>query len=334
MRVFLTGGTGFIGGHVARKLRERGDEVVALVRTPAKAAGLTELGCSLVEGDLSSRDAIRSGIEGCDAVIHGAAVYEVGIPKSECAAMHEANVGGTENVLGAALEAGTKKVVYISTVGVFGNTGGEVVDESYEREPPYLSCYDETKHKAHLAARRLIDEGLPCTIVQPGGVYGPDDHSQLGNLIDQFLAGKLPLLPFPGLGLNLVHVDDVATGVLLALDADKPGEAYVLGGEISTMRDFVETVARLTGKRPPRGTMPTWMIKAAAPFGRLIGPALGLPPNVREMVASAEGVTFWASHEKAMRGLGYSPRSLEEGLRDTLSAEGRLPASEEALSAA
>src|ERR1700754_1533938 len=96
VKVFLTGGTGFIGGEVARQLRDRGDEVVCLVRTPAKAAQLTELGCPLVAGDLANTEAIRKGIAGCDAVIHAAAVYEVGIPASERPAMREANVGGTE----------------------------------------------------------------------------------------------------------------------------------------------------------------------------------------------------------------------------------------------
>ena len=132
MKVFVTGGTGFIGGHVVRRLRERGDEVVAWVRNPVTGEALTALGAELLEGDLSDRAALAAGMEGCDAVIHGAAVYEVGIPKNQRPAMYEANVVGTENVLGAALDAGIPKVVYISTIGAFGNTHGEVVDETYE----------------------------------------------------------------------------------------------------------------------------------------------------------------------------------------------------------
>src|SRR6266545_90928 len=127
MRVFVTGGTGFIGGHVVRKLRARGDDVTALVRNPEKGAELADLGCDLVVGTLADTDAIRAGMEGCDAAIHGAAVYEVGIPASAHQAMFEANVVGTENVLRAALEAKVARVVYISTVAVFGNTAGQVV---------------------------------------------------------------------------------------------------------------------------------------------------------------------------------------------------------------
>src|SRR6187401_3300146 len=131
MRAFVTGGTGFIGGKVVRRLRERGDEVVALVRSPARASDLAELGCELAKGDLGSTDAIRRAVQGCDAVFHIAAVYKVGIPASEREAMREANVAGTEHVLDAAIEANVAKIVYVSTVGIFGNTHGHVVDEAY-----------------------------------------------------------------------------------------------------------------------------------------------------------------------------------------------------------
>ncbi len=328
MRVFVTGGTGFIGGHVARKLRERGDDVRALVRTPEKGPALTELGCELVPGNLSDADAIRAGMQGCDAAIHGAAMYEVGIPASEHQAMYEANVIGTETVLRAALEAKLDRVVYISTVGAFGNTKEQVVDESYEHPGPgYTSYYEETKVEAHRLAKRLIaDEGLPCVIVQPGGVYGPDDHSALGRQMNQFLAGKMPLMAFPDLGFNMVHVDDVATGVLLALDKGKAGEAYVLGGQITTMRELIQTLARVSGKKPPKRTMPTGLMKAMTPMGPIVGKMMNQGPNLRELISSADNVTFWAKHDKAMAELGYSPRGLEQGLRDMLEAEGRLPA--------
>lgn len=328
MRVFLTGGTGFIGGHIARLLRERDDEVRVLVRDPAKGAALEALGCELVAGDLADEAALAGGLEGCDAFIHNAAIYEVGIPAAEHQRMYEANVRGTERALGAALKAGTPKVVYVSTVGAFGNTHGEVVDESYRHSGrDFTSYYEETKYEAHRIAQRLISEdGLPCVIVQPGGVYGPDDHSAIGQQINQFLAGKMPMIAFPDLGMNMVHVEDVAAGILLALDRGKTGEAYVLGGEITTMRGLIETAGRVAGKRPPTRAMPTPILKAMAPMGGLVGKIMGQPPNLRELIASADGVTFWAEHDKAMAELGYSPRPLEQGLRDTLAAEGKLPA--------
>ena len=143
MRVFLTGGTGFIGGHVARRLRDRADDVRVLVRDLEKGRALEALGCELVVGDLGDEAAIAAGLKGCDALIHNAAIYEVGIPASEHRAMYEANVLGTERVLRAALAAQTPKVLYVSTVGAFGNTHGEVVDESYEHPGKEFTSYYE-----------------------------------------------------------------------------------------------------------------------------------------------------------------------------------------------
>jgi nucleoside-diphosphate-sugar epimerase len=332
VRVFVTGGTGFIGGEVVRQLRGRGDEVVCLVRNQEKGKALADLGCELVSGDLSDEAAIRRGMEGCEAAIHAAAMYEVGIPASQRPAMYEANVTGTERVLRSALEARLSKVVHVSTVGVFGNTHRKVVDESYEHPGrEFTSYYEETKLESHRIARRLIaKEGLPCVIVQPGGVYGPGDTSSIGALLDQFLSGRLPLMPFPELGICLSHVEDVAVGILLALDKGKAGETYIISGPVTTMRDAIETVAGLTGRRAPRYAMPTALLKALTPVGPLVGRLMGQPPNLRELISSADGVTFWATHEKASRELGYAPRGLEEGLRQTLEAEGRLPAGEPA----
>jgi len=325
MKVFVTGGTGFIGGHVVRMLLGRGDEVTALVRSPAKGSALRHQGAELVEGDLSDRTVIAEAMQGCNAAIHGAAVYEVGIPVSQRAAMREANVVGTENVLGAALDAGLGKVVYISTIAAFGNTHGEVVDETYEHPAEsFNSYYEETKYEAHQTAKALIADGLPCVMVQPGGVYGPDDHSAVGKQIIDSASGRMPLVPFPKFGLDMVHVEDVATGVLLALDRGEIGESYVLGGELTTMRGLMDTVAKVTGKREPRGNIPTGLLKAIAPAGPLLAKLMGQPPNMRELISSSDGVTFWASSDKAKAKLGYAPRPLEAGLRETLEAEGKL----------
>lgn len=327
MKVFVTGGTGFIGGEVARLLRARGDEVACLVRSPEKATRLTELGCELVSGDLGDEAALRSGMEGCDGLVHAAAMYEVGIPVKQHPAMYEANVHGTENALRAARDAGVGKIVYVSTVGIFGNTHGKVVDESYEHPGRgFTSYYEETKLEAHRVAKRMMAEGLPCTIVQPGGVYGPGDTSQVADLLQEFFAGKLPLLPFPELGICLSHVEDIAGGILLALDGGKAGETYVISGPATTMREAVDTVARLSGRKAPKHALPTPLMKAMIPIGPLVGKLMGQPPNLRELISSADGVTFWAGYEKAGRELGYAPRGLEEGLRQTLEADDRFPA--------
>jgi nucleoside-diphosphate-sugar epimerase len=327
VKVFVTGGTGFIGGEVVRQLRARGDDVACLVRSPEKGAKLSGLGCTLLAGDLGDEAALRQGMEGADAVVHVAAMYEVGIPARRHPEMYEANVKGTERVMQAALETKIPKVVHVSTVGTFGNTHRRVVDETY-RHPgkEFTSYYEETKLESQRIAERFIaEEGLPCVIVQPGGVYGPGDTSQVADLLEQFFAGRLPLLPFPELGICMTHVEDIAGGILLALDKGKSGEAYVLSGPVTTMRDAIETVAGLSGRKAPKRALPTGLIKAMAPFGPLVGKLMGQPPNLHELISSADGVTFWASHEKASRELGYAPRGMEEGMRQTLEADERFP---------
>ena len=168
--------------------------------------------------------------------------------------MHESNVRGTERVLDAATEAGVKRIVYVSTVGVFGNTHGKIVDETYKHPgKDFLSCYEETKYLSHQVALDRIGKGAPIVIVQPGGVYGPGDHSEIGNFIDQTRDGKLKMLMFPELGFNLVHVDDVAEGILLAHDKGTVGESLRAG-----RRDLDDAEADREGRGAvgPQGAQP------------------------------------------------------------------------------
>ena len=274
-----------------------------------------------MEGDLSDQTALRQAMQGCDAVFHIAAIYKVGIPKSECPDQFEANVKGTEITLDAAIEAGVKRIVYVSTVGYFGNTHGEVVDETYERPPGnWLSCYDETKYLAHEVAKDRIAQGAPVVIAQPGGVYGPGDNSEVGNFVMRMAMGKLKFLTFPGVGFNFGFVDDIADGIILVHDKGKIGESYVLGGEISTLGDVVKTAAQITGRKPPRLVMPSSMVKASIPVAPLVTKIMGLPPNLRELIKTSDGVTYWATDAKARRELGYAPRSLEQGVKETLAS--------------
>lgn len=320
MRVFLTGGTGFIGRHIAALLSKRQDRVVALARSPDRASALHAMGCELVEGDLADVDAIRRGLRGCDAVIHSAAIYKVGIPASERPGMFDTNVRGTERVLDAAIEVGTPRIVYVSTVNVFGNTRGRVVDETYRRPETegFLSAYDETKFLAHREAETRIQAGAPVVIAQPGLVYGQGDHSEVGGQIERMRRGRLPALAFPDLGCNFLHVDDAAEGVVRVLDRGSEGRAYVLGGEIGTLRKLIQTVARLSGRRPPILTIPAALVRMSIPLAPVVTRAMRLPPNLREIVRASDGVTYWATDARARGELGYAPRGLEDGLRQML----------------
>jgi dihydroflavonol-4-reductase len=319
MRAFVTGGTGFIGSRVIKRLRARGDEVMALVRTPSKAGDLLDSGVEMVEGDLSSNDAIKRGMEGADAVFHIGAVYKVGIPKKDRPELWDANVEGTKRVLDAAAAAGVQKVVYVSTGNVFGDTKGEVVDETYQRDldDGFLSYYDETKYRSHELVQERIAAGAPIVIVQPGVVYGPGDHSEIGNLINQLQSGKLKMRMFPKAGYNFVFVDDVAEGIVLAYDKGQVGESYLLGGQLGTMDDLYDATAEALGKKPPKMAMPVGMAKASAPLGPVIGPLMGFPPNMRELVKTSD-VTITFRDDKARRELGYDGRPLSAGIPETV----------------
>ncbi len=307
MKVFVTGATGFVTGTVTMHLLARGDHVRALVRDASRGRTLARAGVTAVAGDLSDAGALRRGMEGVDAVVHGAAMYEVGIAPLRRPAMYEANVLGTERVLEAALAAGVRRVAYVSTCAVFGNTCGAIVDETYTRSGPYTSYYEETKVRAHEIALRLAERGLGVSIAQPGSVYGPGDTSGLGGLMRNFVRGRLPLIPFADAGLNFVHVDDVARGIVLVLDRGQPGRSYVLGGEIARVADAFAALARITGRSLPRLRLPYALLQLSA----LVRPGL------REVVTSSKGVTFWASDARARSELGYLSRALEAGLRDT-----------------
>jgi nucleoside-diphosphate-sugar epimerase len=320
MKAFITGATGFVGGRLAERLRERGDDVVCLVRSPQKAAKLESLGCTPVAGDLRDEDAIRKGMEGCDAVFHVAADYRVGLKKTSHDSMTDTNVGGTTRVLDAAAATPTvKKVVYVSSLVVNGNTRGQVVDESYEHPGDgYTSHYEKTKLEAHRVADEKAAAGVPVVIVQPGSIYGKGDESVTGGIIRDAARGKLPMVSFADAGFTMVHVDDVVDGILAAYEKGRVGESYHLGGERVTMRQLVEAAAEAGGKKPPRINLPPVMVKMSVPIAPLVTKAMGLPPNLKELISSSDGVTFWGSHDKAAAELGYSPRDLRTGLKETV----------------
>src|SRR5204863_7427383 len=156
------------------------------------------------------------GVDGAQCVFHIGAIYKVGITKKDHPEMWDANVEGTRRILDAAEAAGVQRVLYVSTGNIFGDTKGQVVDETYERDAGrgFLSYYDETKYRSHELVTERIAAGAPIVIVQPGVVYGPGDHSEVGNLIDQLRSGKLRMRMFPDAGYNFVFVEDVADGIV------------------------------------------------------------------------------------------------------------------------
>jgi nucleoside-diphosphate-sugar epimerase len=318
MKYFVTGATGFIGGHLVAKLIAHGDQVTCLVRNPDKATNLARQGVTLVKGDVSDRAVMREAMRGVDGVFHLAALYKLGLEFKD--QMLAANVEGTRNTLEVALETGVPKIVYTSTIGIFGNTHGRVVDESYRVEMQGLfSEYERTKWAAHYeVAVPLQQTGAPIVIVQPGGVTGPGDVSPL-NMVYDFYLNRMPLMMGPRAGVTVAHVDDIADGHLLALEKGRNGESYILAGPAITYKQMMEMWQSICGVPAPKVWLPGW---TAALSSQLVG-GLERVFNLKtalssEALMTQADYTYYGAADKAKRELGWQPRPLEVTFKEVL----------------
>lgn len=320
MKYFVTGATGFIGGYLAQRLIKDGHEVVALVRTPAKAQALADTGVIIAQGDITDKASMREPMTGVDGVFHVAAWYKVGMKDSSMA--QTINVEGTRNVLELMKELGVPKGVYTSTVAVFSDTKGELKDEKYKFNGEHLSEYDRTKWEAHYrVAQPMMDAGLPLVIVQPGAVYGKGDQSELGNTTAQYLQRKLPVIP-QGMAVCWARVEDVVEGHILAMEKGEVGESYIIAGPPHTLVEYFELAEQITGIPAPRLKAPAAMLKASAVLMGVIGNLVEVPATyTAEGLRVSAGVTYLGDNSKAKRELGYNPRSLEAGLPEILAYE-------------
>jgi dihydroflavonol-4-reductase len=236
--------------------------------------------------------------------------------------MHDANVGVTHRVLDAIRTAGLDRLVAVSTVNAVGNTKGRIVEERHRRDlsEGFLSYYDETKYLAHRAVQERIDAGAPVVIAMPGVVYGPRDHSGVGAQLRAAHDGTLRYLALADAGISAVYVEDVASGIVAALDRGRSGESYFLGGENTRLRDALRVAARIGGKSLPRLELPNALVRIGSYAPAALARAAGLPDDLREVMRVALGVTYWASSAKAATELGYVPRDLASGLRATFDA--------------
>ncbi len=333
MKIFLTGATGFIGGRLAALLSQD-HSLRALVRNPARANfSLKELGVEIHEGDLTRPETIKEGMKGCDAVIHGAAHYELG-PVDQ-AQMTKINVEGTRAVLEAAFRAGIGPVVYISSIAALGDTQGVCAQESFEHGPHFPSHYEKTKYEAHQIANEYKKKGLALRVIMPGVVYGPGDPSAIGKYFKDFVHRSLPARMGEDTIQSFVHVDDVAEGIRQALLNGKDKEDYLLAGFPHSFREVNALLSDLSGARPPLLRLPIPVAKGYAVLSEFAGSILGQKVLVtREGVASLANLSYIFDSSKAIEKLGWRPRSLERGLRQTLSSLGikvRPPSQKEAV---
>jgi dihydroflavonol-4-reductase len=316
MRYALTGATGFVGGELARQLRTDGHTVRALVRDPARAAGLTAQGVELVAGDLDDLDALRGLCTGVDGLFHVAGWYKLG--SRHPAEGWRANVEGTRHVLTAARDAGVPRIVYTSTLAVNSDTHGAVVDESYRFHGRHVSVYDQTKAAAHDVAHEFAAAGLPVVIVMPGLVYGPGDTALSGELIRDVARGRRVVIPAGG-GACWAHVADVAAGHVLAMQRGVPGESYMLAGPPASFVEGLGRVAAIAGTKRPIA-LPTPMVAATAAVMGPLGKVLPLPAQYAGESMRASLATYYGTPAKAEQLLGWSCRDLDTGLRETLAA--------------
>lgn len=315
MKAFVTGGTGFIGRHLVRKLVERGYQVFALARSNQGQAMMEKLGATAVPGDITDLESMRAGMSGSDVVFHVAGWYKLN--GADWMTAESINVNGTRNVLRLARELDVPKIVYTSTIAVFGDTHGQMVDETFYQGGPFLTEYDRTKWLAHYkVAMPLIEKGVPIVIVMPGGVYGPGDTSVIADMMHLFYAG-LPVLPGPEMTLTYAHVDDIATGHILAAERGRPGESYILAGPAIPLGELLDFWAYLTGKRAPLVRIPAAWVRPFAPLMGLINNFVPLPPTFSQEAINSLSVTYTARSDKARRELGWETRPLQTGMLDT-----------------
>ena len=320
MKTFITGASGFVGSAVLRKLIEAGHSVVALVRPNSDRSNLHGLPVEIVTGDLTDPDSFASSLVGCDSLFHVAADYRLWVPKP--AEMYETNVTGTRNLMLAAAKAEVERIVYTSSVATLGlNSDGAPADETTPVTfANMIGHYKRSKFLAEAEVKRLAEEeNLPVVIVNPSTPVGPRDirPTPSGRVIIDAASGRIPA--YVDTGLNLVHVDDVAAGHLLAFTRGTIGERYILGAENMTLKELLTEVAIMAGQSPPKVRLPHNLILPVAylaeAWARFIDG--GEPLITVDGVRLAKKHMFFSS-KRAERQLGFHPRPVEEALRDAV----------------
>jgi dihydroflavonol-4-reductase len=330
MTVLVTGATGFIGSAVARALLARGESVRVLARPKSDRRNLAGLNVEIIEGDLRDSVARCHAVRGIRSLFHVAADYRLWVP--DPAAMYATNVESTSSLIKEAAEAGAKRIIYTSSVATLGipADGTPATEETPVGLTDMVGPYKRSKFMAEEAVRSLVSENkLPIVVVNPTAPVGPRDvkPTPTGRTVIEAAAGRMPA--FVDTGLNLVHVDDVAAGHLLAHDRGHIGERYILGGEDMTLEHILQRIAAITGGKAPTIKLPHGAILPLAyvveTFARIF--RTGEPFITVDGIKLARKRMFFSS-AKAARDLGYHARPVDEALRDAIAwfrAHGALP---------
>ncbi|HUT55582.1 MAG TPA: NAD-dependent epimerase/dehydratase family protein [bacterium] len=318
MKTLITGATGLLGGNTLRLMaREKRFELRALVRENGNRAAFEGVEAELAPGDIRDRASVDRAVKGCDYVVHCAASVSQWRPN--LAMMRQVNVQGTRNVLTAALDAGVKRVVYVSTVDTLGLSSREhPADESCEHESmaAFGNPYIDTKYEAEQAALKIAAKGLDLVIVKPTYMIGEwDVKPTSGQMVIQVAKGRAP--GYPGGGNNFVDVLDVAHGIILALDKGRSSESYILANQDGnlTYREMFTLIARVAGVRPPFFRIPCPLALAAGYGFDLAGRAFGFEPDVNSVTARMGYAPHYFTSKKAIRELGLPQSPLEPAVK-------------------
>lgn len=320
--VLVTGATGFLGWHVARRLLDRGQRVRVLVRDPVRSAmALGELrGAEIARGDLRDADSIARAVAGCGVVYHVAADYRLWAPRPE--EMYRSNVEGTRHVLEASRQAGVERCVYTSTVGCVGfpaQRPGEKAALGDENTAVSLDAmtgpYKRSKFLAEQVALEFARDGFPVVIVNPTAPLGDHDFrpTPTGKIVVDFMRGAMPV--FLDTGLNAVYVGDVAEGHFAACERGRIGERYILGGENLTLQQIFEKLAQVTGKKAPSMRIPYAVAYAAGAASTGWAAVTGKEPRAPLDAVRMARKKMWVRSDKAAQELGYTARPAIEALR-------------------
>jgi dihydroflavonol-4-reductase len=315
--VLVTGATGFVGAAVARQLVAAGATVRALVRPGSDRRNVDGLRVELVEGDLTDRASLDRAVAGCEGVFHVAADYRLWVRDPE--AMYRANVEGTRALLTAAADAGVQRIVYTSSVATLGlRSDSQPADEETPSTlADMVGHYKRSKFQAECVARELAaTAGVPVVIVNPSTPTGPGDvkPTPTGRMIVDALAGKMPA--YVDTGLNMVHVDDVAAGHLLAFERGVVGRRYILGGVNMTLRQILTDVSRLAGRPAPRVRLPHGAVLPVAYLAERWAQRTGREPRVTVDGVRLSRKRMFFSSDRAERELGYRHRDIDLAFRD------------------
>ncbi|MFQ5936219.1 MAG: hopanoid-associated sugar epimerase [Acidiferrobacterales bacterium] len=319
MTTLITGASGFVGSAVARALIRADHDVRVLLRPQSDRRNIDGLSVGIVTGDLADRQSLEHAVAGCDALFHVAADYRIWVPDPDH--LYRVNVTGTRDLMLAAASAGVTRIIYTSSVATLGlHTDGSPADEDTPVGlADMVGHYKRSKFLAEQEVKNLVkDANLPAVIVNPSAPIGPRDvkPTPTGRLILDAICGRMPA--YVDTGLNLVHVDDVATGHVLAYEHGRVGERYVLGGRNMTLKDILETIANITHQDPPRIQLPHRIALLAAHFMEVWSHFTGHEPRITvDGVRLSEKYMFFSS-EKAKGELGFETRPVEEALRDAI----------------